>query len=471
MSATGARRISTNAEIDRGTGIYIPISGTGGGGEYGALISHGDREYAIERTPVGHRVVFALAHDIWDKGFELELEGEEDEGKNKEFNDEVQKELRRLKIKRELNRMTTFERGFGWSILVISYEGTKNHAEEYKPVSEGHKKIVDVRAYGPINITSVQEDKQVLSKRYGFPLEYRVYVGTTKRLHVHYTRAIHVATRLLKHDWKGQSVLDALWNDLVNLQNIRWGMGQTMYRYGSGFPDLTFTGAERDKIQEWIDAGGISNIFARSFFAHNESQKIDFKGVGGVALDPLNYYLPIMEQISLATSIPLAILRGAQAGALTGSEVNEREYQGLLSDEQGMYEDSVIELIKAILRQPHMQAKKDDSTAQAADPVIPAFTIKWLSGMELTETEKVDLQIKKTQLIRAKGEWHTRNELRLMEDPKAKPLTPEQGGDEILGRPKITAGIGDSEYRVVTNPDGSSTVVERHKRPTADKRD
>lgn len=440
MSATGARRIATDAAIERGTGLYIPQSGTGGGGEWGATIYDVDRTYAILRTPVGHRVVFILAHDIWDKWFELELEGEHKPEENKMFNDKVQKELGRLKVKRELDRMTVFERAYGWAFMAVSYKGTKDHSKPYDVKEGGYQDIVDLRAYGGENVTSVEEEKTADSDRYGFPLEYRVSVaGATPRLRVHYTRAIHVATRLLKHDWKGISVLDAFWNDLVLLDNIRWSMGQTMYRYGSGFPDLEFTGADLPKIQAWEASEGIRNLFSRSMFVHNEKQKLEFKGIAGVALNPMNYYLPIMESISMATSIPLAILRGAQAGALTGSEVNEREYQGLLGDEQSMYEDSLRDLIILILRQPSMK------TADEEGDDFPAFKIKWHSGIELSDKEKADLKLLEAQILQIQGGWHTRDELRKMEDPNAEDLPLGQGGKEILGYNPP----GDEEYRVI----------------------
>lgn len=457
MSATGARRIATDAIIERETGL--PLSGGSISGVWGQKITDRERTYAILRTPVGHRVVFTFGHDIWDKGFTLEIEGAK-EDVNKEFNKKVQAELRRLHVKKELNRMTVFERGYGWSILAISYLGTQDHAEEYNPTEDGYKDIVDLRAYGPTNITSVQEDKKSLSERHGFPKEYRVgQTGVSKRLRINWTRAIHVATRLLQHDWKGISMLDGLWNDLVALDNERWSMAQTLFRYGPGFPDITFTQTEKKKIQDWIDAGGMSNLFARAYFAHNDKSKLEFKGVSGVALDPMNYYLPIMESISLATKIPLAILRGVQAGALTGSEVNEREYQSLISEEQSMYEDSLIELIKAILRQPKMQAKQE-GVKGAAEPTIPDFKIVWTSILELSEIEKVDLEIKKAQLLQTKGGWHTLNEIRALEDPKMDPLTDEQGGNQVLGHAPLKMPEGAQKFLVRERADGTHEVVE-----------
>ena len=406
--STGARRIATDAPIDRASGgIYFP---TGEGpGVFGAKIYDHEIEFAIKREPAAFRIVFIFGFDIWDKGFDVKLEdGNDDE--NEAFNKKVQAELARLHAKRELCRMTILERGYGYSVMAISYEGTEDHSAEYKPTEEesGFKNIVDIRAYGKKSITSVKTEKNEASERYGFPVEYCIkQTGTTRRLHLHWTRAIHCATRLFEHDWQGISALMPVWDDIVTLRNERWSMGQTLFRYGPGFPVLKVIGAKRAQLQQWIDQGYFADLFARAYFVHNEKQEFDFKGAQGRALDPLNYYLPVMESLSMGSSIPLAILRGAQAGALTGSEVNEREYQSLISEEQMLYEDALRQLITAILRQPRMQEKPKEAQAKtAAVPEIPAFKIEWHSALELTEKEKLeveslrlDVEMKKAQLL------------------------------------------------------------------------
>jgi hypothetical protein len=201
-------------------------------------------------------------------------------------------------------------------------------------------------------------------------------------------------------------------------------MGQTMYRYGSGFPDITFTGAELDDINDWIASGAFQNLNARTYFAHSEDQTLDFKGLQGRALDPMNYYLPPMEHISCGTGIPLAILRGVQAGALTGSEVNQMEYYGLISDEQTGYEPAIRQLINVIL----------GFQKEASDAETPNYKFNWLGGFELDEEKQQNIKLAKAQELQILGQWHTRDELRKMENPDAKPLPAGQGGDEVLGK-------------------------------------
>lgn len=421
MSATGFRRIGLADAVPRGSALYIPQVGVGGGGEFGAEITDELRTFAITREPAGHRIVFTVAHDIFDNWFDLELKDAEKK-LSPDFDQRIQEELSRLKAKQELTRMAVFERAYGYAILVLNYNGTEDH-EKPLTTDEAKKGLAEICAYGKPQITSIKKVTDQSSPRYGFPEVYFIErPGLAGRLKVHHTRVIHFATRLIKSEWEGKSVLDPLWDDLVTLRNIRWSMGQTMYRYGSGFFDLTFTGAEKQQIQDWITAGGIESISNRSYFAHNEKQSIELKGPSGRALDPMNYYLPILEHISMASGIPLAILRGAQAGALTGSEVNEREYGGLISDEQTAYEDGIRQLINII------------ASTTEANGVVPDYAFNWKSTFEMTEEKKADIELKKLQALQIKMQFMKRNEIRKEYDPELKELSDEEGGNEIAGR-------------------------------------
>lgn len=420
MSSTGFKRIGLATVIPSGSGMLIPRSGTGGGGEYGAEITDDLRTFAVTREPVAHRVVFTVAHDIFDNWFALKLEGDEKGEESQVFDKQVQTELTRLKAKRELSRMSVFERAYGWSILVLGYDDS---ADSLASAVEDPQALREIKAYGPTQVKRVDEVKDPEDPRYGMPEIYNIKrSGLAAYLQVHYSRVIHFSTRLLDHDWKGKSTLDPVWDDLTTLRNIRWGMGQTMYRYGSGFPDVTFTGAELSDINDFIDSGVFAELNSRTYFVHNEQQELEFKGVAGRALDPMNYYLPIMENISCGTGIPLAILRGVQAGALTGSEVNQQEYYGLISDEQSGYETGIRKLIDVLLKLGLPEGE------------IKEFEFEWQSGFELDEKKKAEIEQIELQTLLNKGQFMTRNEIRKLMDPNLPDLPPEQGGNEILGR-------------------------------------
>jgi hypothetical protein len=417
MNTTGFKRIGLASAVPRGRAITIPFGGTGGGGEFGAQILDEDRTFAVTREPVAHRIVFTVAHDIFDHWFQLYLEGKKPE--DTKFDTDVQQELTRINAKRELMRMAVFERGYGWAIIVLGYADASQSLAE---PTTNPQSLEEIKAYGPLQIARVDEVKNRNDPRYGQPEYYHIKrAGIASSLKIHYSRVIHFASRLLEHDWKGMSTLDPVWDDLVTLRNIRWGMGQTMYRYGHGFPDLTFTGAEKADIDDWVADGNFANLSARTYFAHNEMQTIEFKGMAGKALDPMNYYLPIMENISAGSAIPLAILRGVQAGTLTGSEVNQQEYFALIGDEETYYETGIRELINAILKTTRISGETQ-------------FKFKWMGGFQLDDLKQAQIDQVKAQTLQVKGDWMTRNELRALQDPSLPKLTPEQGGEELLSK-------------------------------------
>jgi len=169
----------------------------------------------------------------------------------------------------------------------------------------------------------------------------------------------------------------------------------------------------------------------------------------------MNYYLPIMENISCASGIPLAILRGVEAGALTGSEVNQQEYYGLISDEQSGYEQGLRQLIDAVLK------------VGLPSKAIPDYEFNWLSGIELSEQRQAEIAKLEAETWQIKGQWMTRNEIRKAIDPDATDLSEEQGGNEILGKASPFGGgqFGEQEkFHVEPHVDGSSTVTKLKKR-------
>ncbi len=217
------------------------------------------------------------------------------------------------------------------------------------------------------------------------------------------------------------SVLEPVYDDLTVLRNIRWGLGQTIYRYGSGFPDVEVKGAKRKQLDDLEASQQFKNLQARTYFLHSDDTKLDFKGVAGKALNPEPYYTPIMENIAAGSGLPLAILRGAQAGALTGSEVNEREYFKLISDAQSRYEPYIHQLIDSLLDCGQIRFKYN---------VKREYRIVWNSGFEVSEKEKASIELQQAQARNLKTGWMSVDEVRAEQGLEA---LPSGAGQVVLG--------------------------------------
>jgi hypothetical protein len=423
--------------------------------DFGMALNEADLLFSVRREPVANRIVFQIAHDVFDNWFRIE---EISEKPDPNFDREVQKVLSELNAKAVFTQMAVFERLFGWAVIAMTYVDYGASLEE--PVVLP-KAIEELFAYSTLNFTvdSSDEDKDSESSRFGLPIYYKLRRNNIGGLQarLHYSRVIHSATRLLDHPYKGMSVLEPVYDDLTVLRNIRWGLGQTIFRYGGGFPDITVKGAKKPQLDALENSQQFRALQARTYFLHNDDVTLDFKGVAGRALNPEPYYLPVLESIAAGSGVPLAILRGAQAGALTGSEVNEREYFKLISDAQSRYEPAVRQLIDALIECGQIQFKWKTRRD---------YRIIWLGGAELSEKDRASVRLQEAQARNLETNWKTVDEIRAEEELEA---LPDKAGEVVLGLGKqAPKSLPDGELSSEADATGFAWLLSKLRRKKRD---
>jgi hypothetical protein len=354
--------------------IRIPQTGTSGGAGFGDTIVDADREWAAQREPVANRITCMVAADIFDNWFEVD--DPKTEGKDEKLNAKFQAVLNGLNAKTIFTDAAIYERTLGYSLIAIAFNDAPTEAT-LRNIKRRGAKIDHLEVYKKTDVVSVKKNTNPDSKEYDQPAVYTINRGGGRQINVHQSRTIRLATRLGEF-----SVLDPIWDDLTCLRNERWGMAQTLYRYGSGFPDIKIDGASAKQLQEW-DLN-LSDICARTKFVHNEHAELNFKGAQGVALNPTLYYDPILENLAVGSGIPLAILRGAQAGELAGSEVNEREYFKVISSLQSKFEPFVRQLLDMLIESGQVDYEGD-------------YVINWKPGFEPSEATRNQAQLLEEQ--------------------------------------------------------------------------
>jgi hypothetical protein len=346
--------------------------------------------YGVKREPLATRIIVGVAEDVFTKWFKIV---DLDDPTNQDLDKAVQAEFERLDAKQHLIRMAVLERLYGYAILVVGYRDSAATLAEPVDNPDG---IDDLQVYGKTDISTINEDQDAESANYLYPdnirLNYRN--GSTE---IHKSRFIWTSTRLVDHRYLGVSALENVYDDLNALRRIRWSLGMTMIRQGSGFPDVKLTGASLADIDAFIASGQFDNLNAMRYFVHNENQEMNFKGTGNTTLDPGKYIQPILESISAGTKIPVLILRGAQAGAVTGSEVNEREYAKLITGIQALYEKSVKQLVTAIMTVKGLKQ---------------AFRVDWNSVIEIDEYTKAEIEEFRERARSDSLKYKTINEVR-----------------------------------------------------------
>ncbi len=403
-------------------------------------LNEADLLFAAKREPVVKRAVIDVADDIFAKGFTVE---EVAEKPNPDWSREVSRVLDGLNSKAVLTRLIVFERLFGWAILALTYADFGEDAGE--PL-QSPREIRELLPFCTLNCTvqASDEDREADSPRFGLPVLYTVRrseVGAAQQK-IHFTRVIHCATRLLDHPWRGQSVAEVLYDDQTVLRNARWALGETLNRTAAGFADITLKGAKKKEVEDFESDQKLAQLNQRSYFVHPETATIGWIGPAGKALNPEPYVNPTMESLSCGSRIPLSHLRGANAGTLAGSEVNDREYWGGIAALQKLIEPVIWELIDRLVETGQISPVED-------------YRVVWPAGFELTESAKASIALQNAQALNLKTGWCTLDEVRAEE---GKPPLPGGVGSTVLGLQKSPqtgqglAGAG-SEAGVEAEPE------------------
>jgi phage-related protein (TIGR01555 family) len=437
-----------------GSSIRIPQVSTTMGADFGETITDDNRYFAAKREPIAGFLIYGIAKAITEKWFTIN--DITTKKPDTELDRVIQKELKLLKYKSVLTDFVIYKRLYGNTLLVGSFDDAQQLQDLMQPRKESASlKLLTV--IPRINYSVVSYDKEPLSPRFGMPLIYQVTNGNLKSdnnqsatYQLHWTRCFeHV----------GDSVLDLIWDDLTCGRNIRWGVGQWVFRTGGGFAVIKFpkeiNGKPTTKAQltEWMNAKEWSDITHRTYIGIlNEVMDFEFKGASGAAMNPEPFFDTNTKQIAKATGYPKSILEGAEAGALTGSEKNDQQFYKQISGEQEALEDVnrwVIDQIPSMRRVPvaslDSAPKSYGSTLRRllhrvapslavdkdAEQSAVEYEIVWNSAFELSALDEARVELTHEQANVSKLQYMTVDEVRARVDDELKPL-PNKEGEVVL---------------------------------------
>src|SRR5665647_2010154 len=479
LTRDGGMVVYPTQQEDAGSGssIRIPSVSTAMGAEFGEAITDDTRLFAATREPIagfltggpdGQR---GFPKDIVEKWFTINDVTTKDP--DPELDRALQKEFRRLKYKRVLTGFVGAKFLYGNTLLVGSYDDVNKLSvlETERPQSAN---LMQLEVFPKINYSVFNKDTNQDSLRYGLPLVYQVNDGS-RTFRVHWTRCFeHV----------GVSILDLIWDDLTCGRNIRWGVGQWVFRVGGGFVVITFpkeingVKTSKEKLSAWANSKEWSNITHRTSICILEGMEFDFKGALGAALNPEPFFDTNTKQIAKATGIPKSILEGAEAGALTGSEKNDQQYYKKISGEQSELDDLnrwVIDQLEPVRQTVTVNVDSASKSAGSIlermfhkvtvavkdqpDPVVVDYDIVWNSGFELSKLDEARADLIEEQANQTRMQYKTVDEVRADNNLEALPL----GAGEVvisLSKPQSSGqfpsvNASDPSGIAASNPSGS----------------
>jgi hypothetical protein len=394
---------------------------------YRSPISDEDRKLASEREPIAILLTYGMAGDVVEKWFHID--DPDTEEADPALDRLVQNELSKLKYRTKLKQLLTQKLIYKWSLLVGAFTDTKVQADLKKPLAVGSD-LKQLQVYNRTNVRIVEKDLNPMSLRYGKPVIYELNRGNGILTEIHYTRCC----KFPDEECDEQSVLDGIWNDMNWGANIRYGAAMYMDRVGIGFPVFEFP--EGTTLTELTSFDSqIPSIMSKSRICiaqnsptANTGMKFHFEGAAGSVIDPTPFFKTNDEQISKATGIPQPSLVGAQAGAVTGSEVNMQGKYKVVSRYQAELEDvnrwtidrlaesgqiglvasgTATDKLKAVLARVFGKDYRH-KTAQT-------YNVTWNSAFELSEKDEAQIEFTHAQTREKQLGWMSKDEVRAEE--------------------------------------------------------
>lgn len=176
------------------------------------------------------------------------------------------------------------------------------------------------------------------SPRFGLPLIYELKMvngpNSSTSKSVHHSRILHVAEDCLQNKSFGTPRLEAVFNNLMNIELIACGSAEMFWRgalKGLAFlqdaETASFTDAEKEALVEEIDD------YIHGLQRYLRLKGIDIKELTSDVADPSNHVAVQIDLIAAGRRIPKRILLGSERGELSSNQ-DERSWAKQMQNRQ-----------------------------------------------------------------------------------------------------------------------------------------
>lgn len=185
------------------------------------------------------------------------------------------------------------------------------------------------------------KDTNPNSPRFGLPVSYKISVEGTPNLIVHYSRVIHVAERTVDNPLIGQSILERIFNRILDLEKVVGSSAEIWWLNGRGGLALE---SDSDTTIEQPDAEAMTEAVAA--YQHGITRWLKLQGV---TAKPINHAIPspkdnfeiLISIISGACAIPQRILLGSERGELASGQ-DETNWNNRISERRTKFCEPVV---------------------------------------------------------------------------------------------------------------------------------
>lgn len=293
-------------------------------------------EDVFRQEPLLKRGVIKHSADLVREWFTLrDPDGEDEHGQNEAF----QEWARDQRLKRKLNQLIASAHIYGDGFLERAWSDENGNDPEIGmqevPESAQLEHIFIVDPFN-LNLRTPEGDDST-----AFAIEDRQ--AGQQDLILHPDRYSQLKLFDLPGYLHGVATSEAAYHSAHSKVQGDQASGEILFHCGVPFTHVQIDGADDDETD--AVTGMLNSDEVIRGYASDETHTVESVNPGSV--NPAPFYDHFVESIAAAVGMPKAKLRGAQAGTLAGSKMNERDYHEELS---GLQETVLSELIQDLVQ-------------------------------------------------------------------------------------------------------------------------
>lgn len=308
-------------------------------------LTHAEISELYADNPIVQNIVDIPAEDMTRHWFTLRM-------KDEQLARDIMGRLADLKAKEAFKKMRMYERmrGDGFISLGVTQ---KSIFDLKDPLKLDSLLTIDyLHPFSSIKVSELLINDDVFDNNYGKLENLRINRASRSGIQtvetesiVHYSRVLHDQTRRLEDEEEGMSLLESLYDAITVLDTSLWSVGQILH-------DFTFKVYESADIENLSkeDKKELSTILdfmfrteALALIATGESLTKQSTPVTGIK-ELLDF---AWEYTAAAARMPKSVIKGQEAGTLTGAQYDIMNYYARITSAQ---ENEMKPLLEQLIR-------------------------------------------------------------------------------------------------------------------------
>lgn len=309
-------------------------------------------------NPLVKNIIDIIPEDMTRSGWVLKCD-------DKKLKDGIESKFNKLKLKKQMQKLFADDRlfGDGYASIGVIMADKKAGESLSEPIKEDKlMSIPYINTFSTEKVNRYYENVDMFSEHYReiefFEINRQSQLGneilsmglpTSSQERVHRSRILHQQSFKFEDEFEGHSILESLYDIITVMDTSLWSVGQILYDFTFKiFKSPNADDLDKDKkSQLGMVMDYLFRTEALAIIGGDEELTKQSTSVAGMK-DLLDF---VWEYLSSATRMPKSVLKGQEAGTLTGAQYDVMNYYARVASMQENMLRPILERITRLLMQ------------------------------------------------------------------------------------------------------------------------